>query len=121
MSATQITLANGVFITPAATPVSVYTSPTSASPTNGKGTIISTFTASNGSAANITYKAWMVPDGSSVGDEFLLVPERIIKVNKTDVPYETAGHFMPPLSQLYIESDTANAAGFRVSGVELTI
>ena len=120
MTATQTTLVNGVFITPANTPISVYTSPTSSSPTNGKGTIISTFTAANGSAANITYKAWVVPSGSSVGDEFLLVPERIIKTNKTDVPYEVAGHFMPPLSQLYIESDTANAAGFRVSGVELT-
>jgi len=121
MAATQATLVNGVFITPAATPVSVYTSPTSASPTNSKGTIISAFTAANGSAANITYKAWVVPSGSSVGDEFLLVPERIIKIDKTDAPFEIVGHFMPPLSQLFIESDTANAAGFRVSGVELTI
>ena len=121
MSAIQTTLVNGVFITPANSPVSVYTAPTTTAPTNGKGTIISTFTAANGSAANITYKAWVVPNGSSVGDEFLLVPKRIIKVSKTDVPYEIAGHFMPPLSQLYIESDTANAAGFRVSGVEMFV
>ena len=121
MAATQTTLVNGVFITPANTPVLVYGSPTNSPPVNGKGTIIGAFTAANGSAASITYKVWVVPSGSSVGDEFLLVPARIIKTDKTDSPYEVVGHFMPPLSSLYIESDTANAAGFRVSGVELTI
>lgn len=120
MAAKQAVLVDGIFITVANTPTPVYTSPTAAAPTNGLGTMITAFTAANGSSLSITYKAWVVPTGSSVGDEFLLVPNRTVKTLKTDVPYDIIGHLMPEDSILYIESGTANAAGFRVSGVELS-
>lgn len=116
MSATQKTLVNGVFTATADTPINVYTSPAT-----GDGTMITAFTVGNGTSLNATYKTWVVPSGSSVGDEFLLVPERTIKTGApTDVPYEVVGHFMPVSSSLFIESDTVNSLGFRVSGVELS-
>ena len=121
MTATQATLVNGVFLTSAGVPTPVYTSPDSVAPTNGLGTLISAFTIANGSSASIAYKAWVVPSGSSVGDEFLLVPERTVKILKTDVPYEVVGHLMPANSILYIEYSTANSAGIRVTGVELSV
>ena len=120
MAATQETLVNGVSITVAATPTALYSSPDTVSPINGRGTIISAFTITNSSGASINYKCWVVPTGSSVGDAFLLVPERIIKTLKTDVPYEVVSHFMPANSVLYVEASSANSANIRVSGVELT-
>lgn len=121
MAATQATLVNGVNITVAVTPTALYSSPDSASPTNGKGTLITAFTITNSSGASINYKCWIVPSGSSVGDAFLLVPERTIKTLKTDVPYEVVSHLMPANSVLYVESSAASSANIRVSGVELTI
>lgn len=121
MAATQAALVNGVFLTVADVPTPVYTAPASSSPTNGKGSLITAFTVANGASSSINYKAWVVPNGSSVGDEFLLVPQRTIKTLKTDVPYEAIGHLMPASSVLYIEYDTANSAGIRVSGVELSL
>lgn len=120
MSALQTTLVNGVFLTVADEPTAVYTSPDSLSPINGLGTMITAFTIANGSLSSIQYKAWVVPSGSSVGDEFLLVPSRQVKTKKTDVPYDVVGHLMPANSILYIEYDTANSAGIRVTGVELS-
>lgn len=115
MAATQATLVNGVTITLAATPTLLYTSPSS-----DQGTIISAFTITNSGGASIQYKTWVVPTGSSVSDAFLLVPSRILKTLKTDVPYEVVSHFMPPDSTLFVEADTALVANIRVSGVELS-
>ena len=121
MAATQATLVNGAQITVSNIPTALYSSPTSSAPTSGKGTIISAFTISNSALTSVTYKCWVVPSGSSVGDAFLLVPERIIKTLKTDVPYEVVSHFMPANSILYVECNTAAAVNVRVSGVELTL
>ena len=121
MAATQATLVNGAQITVANIPTALYSSPTSSAPTSGKGTIISAFTISNSALTSVTYKCWVVPSGSSVGDAFLLVPERMIKTLKTDVPYEVVSHFMPANSILYVECNTAAAVNVRVSGVELTL
>ncbi len=120
MAAIQTVLVNGVFLSSAGVPTPLYTSPVSAAPISGLGTLISAFTIANGASANISYKAWVVPSGSSVGDEFLLVPARTVKALKTDVPYEVVSHLMPPSSTLYVEYSTANSAGIRVTGVELS-
>lgn len=120
MSALQKTLVNGVFLTSAGAPTPVYTSPTDVTPTLGLGTLITAFTIANGTSSTVLYKAWVVPFGSVVGNEFLLVPERPIKALKTDVPYDVVGHLMPANSVLYIEYNTANSAGIRVSGIELS-
>jgi len=120
MAASQETLVNGVSIIVAATPTALYSSPDEADPVNGRGTIISAFTITNSSAASINYKCWVVPAGSTVGDSFLLVPQRTIKTLKTDVPYEVVSHFMPANSVLYVEASAATSANIRVSGVELT-
>ena len=89
MAATQVTLVNGVSIALSATPTLLYSSPDSASPTNGKGTLISAFTITNSTSLSANYKCWVVPSGSAVGNAFLLVPERTIKTLKTDVPYDS--------------------------------
>ena len=114
MAATQVTLVNGVSITVASTPVALYSSPSS-----GTGTIISAFTISNTSSGTVNYKCWVVPLGSIVGDEFVLVPSKAIKTLKSDVPYEVVSHFMPVSSVLYVQADAASAVSVRVSGVEL--
>lgn len=116
MAALQATLVNGVSIGVSSTPIALYSSPT-----DEKGTVISAFTITNSSAATAKYKCWVVPQGSSVGDAFLLVPERSIKTLKTDVPYEVVSHFMPEDSILYVECDIASAVNVRVSGVELSV
>ena len=115
MAALQQVLVNGVFLTSAAVATPAYTSPLS-----GLGTMITAFTIANGALSSVSYKAWVVPSGSSVGDEFLLVPAREVKTLKTDVPYEVIGHLMPPNSVLYLECSIANSAGIRVSGVEIS-
>ena len=121
MAATQATLVNGVSITVANTPTALYSSPDATAPTSGKGTVISAFTISNSSLTSVNYKCWVVPSGSSVSDAFLLVPERVIKTLKTDVPYEVVSHLMPANSILYVECSSAAAVNVRVSGVELTV
>ncbi len=120
MAATQATLVNGVSITIATTPTALYSSPDSIAPTSGKGTVITAFTISNSSLTSVTYKCWVVPSGSVVGDAFLLVPTRTIKTLKTDVPYEVVSHIMPANSTLYVECSSASAVNVRVSGVELS-
>lgn len=111
--AVNAALINGVVVTQANTPVAAYVSPAS-----GGGTDISSFNVANDGGLTPTYKAHIVPDGEVVGNPFVMVPDRKVKPNKTDVPYELVGQFMPPGSTLYIQSDTINELAFRASGIE---
>jgi len=95
------------------TPQIFYTSPS-----NALGTIITNFTASNDTAATITYKAYIVPSGGSA--TVPIVPKKAIVINRTDVSPEMAGQLIPAGGTLQMESDSANSISWTVSGRELS-
>ena len=95
------------------TPQVFYTSPS-----NGFGTIITNFTASNDTAATRTYQAYIVVSGGSA--TVPVVPTRAIVTNRTDTPPELAGQFIPAGGTLQMESDAATSIAWLVSGRELS-
>lgn len=120
MTTLQVTLIDGVLISAADTPQLMFTSPDSASPNNGLGTLVSALNIANSSGSSVTYKLWIVPGGSSVADDFILIPERQLKTKDTDVPYEVASQLMPANAKLYIECNTSNVLSVRGSGVNIS-
>jgi len=95
------------------TPQVFYTSPS-----NGLGTIITNFTASNDTIATRTQKAYIVPKGGSA--TVPLLPKRAIVQDRTDISPEMAGQLIPAGGTLQMESDTASSIAWTVSGRELS-
>lgn len=95
------------------TPQEFYTSPS-----NGLGTIITNFTASNDTGVTRTYKAYIVPSGGSA--TVPIVPKRAIVTDRTDISPEMAGQLIPAGGTLQMESDTASSISWTVSGRELS-
>jgi len=87
------------------------------SPATGKGSLITNFTATNSTAIDRSYKAYIVTSGSAT---IPIIPTRTILANDTDVPAEVAGQFMPAGSELYMETSAATSISFTVSGRALT-
>jgi hypothetical protein len=112
MAITNKLLVDNKQTTLAATPQSVYTSPS-----EQKGTLITNFTAANSTAVDRTYKAFIVTSGLAV---IPLIPTRTILKNDTDVPPEISGQFMPAGSQLFVETSAATSISFTVSGREIS-
>lgn len=95
------------------TPQVFYTSPS-----NGLGTIITNFTASNDTVATKTYKAYIVVSGGSA--TVPNVPQRAISTNRTDISPEMAGQLIPAGGTLQMESDASSSISWTVSGRELS-
>lgn len=95
------------------TPQLFYTSPS-----NGAGTVISNFTATNDLADSTrTYKAYIVLSGGAVDTP--IVNTRAV-TRFPDVSAEMAGQFIPANAGLYMESDVAESIIWTVSGRVLT-
>ena len=112
MAVTNKQLVDNKQTTAANTAESVYTSPSTQ-----KGTLITNFTATNSTAVNRSYKAYIVTSGSAI---IPLVPKRTLETDETDVPPEISGQFMPAGSQLFVESSAATSISFTVSGREIS-
>lgn len=112
MAITNKQLVDNKQTTAAATAESVYTSPA-----EGKGTLITNFTAANSTAIDRTYKAYIVTSGSAT---IPVIPSRSILKGETDVPPEVSGQFMPAGAQLYVETSAATSISFTVSGREVS-
>lgn len=90
----------------------VYTSPPA-----GAGTIITAFTATNNTASNRTYRAYIyAADGLSLS---AVVPLKIVVIDRFDSGAGIVNHLIEPGGILKFESDLASSISLRVSGKEL--
>lgn len=83
----------------------------------GQGTRISAFTASNNSTASASYKAYIYDASGAVKEA--VVPQKIVVKDRFDLGPSIIGHVIPPGGSLRMESSTAGAITFRVTGTEL--
>lgn len=83
----------------------------------GKGTRISAFTASNNSSASASYKAYIYDASGSL--KAAVVPLKIVVRDRFSLAPSIIGHEIPPGGSLRMESSTAGAITFRVTGTEL--
>lgn len=109
--ATEV-LVNGAQNTLADTVQSFYTSDPS-----GSGTIVTAFTATNNTAANRTYRAYIYASGATTSEA--VTPLRILIRNKFDPGNAIVNHLIPPGGTLRMESDATLSISFRVTGNQL--
>ncbi len=95
--------------TVADTPQAIYTSPS-----EGNGTVITAFTATNNSTSNKSYKAYIVEAGGTA--ENPQQPFRVVIWADIDLGTGIDGRVIPPGGSLYVETNEANAVYFTVSG-----
>ena len=112
---TDIVLVNSVSNTLDDTIEKFYDSPSASS--GGQGTRISAFTASNNSPASATYKAYIYDSSGAL--KAAVVPQKIIVKDRFDLAPSIIGHVIPVGGSLRMESSTAGAITFRVTGSEL--
>ena len=108
--ATPIQIVGNFTNTLADTPETAYTSPTSPS----LGTIIDSFTASNNSTSNKSYKAYIVSSGGAA-----ISPQRPFKTvvwGEIDLGAGIVGQVIPPGGTLQIEQSQAGSIFFTVTG-----
>lgn len=114
MSAINTVMADG--IRPAVlTAVTLYTSPS-----NGAGSRIIAFTASNDSASTETYTTHIVPAAGSATSLNKIIPLAAILANGTDVPAEVQNHLIPAGGTLQVLVSTVDTIAFRVTGIEFS-
>lgn len=87
------------------------------SPPDGAGTVITAFTATNNTAANKTYKAYIF--GPSATGVEATTPTKIVKHTRFDTGNAIVNHLIPAGGTLRMESDVASSIVFRVTGNEL--
>ena len=112
---TDIVLVNSVSNTLDDTIEKFYDSPSASS--GGQGTRISAFTASNNSTASSTYKAYIYDSSGAL--KAAVVPQKIVVKDRFDLAPSIIGHVIPVGGSLRMESSTAGAITFRVTGSEL--
>lgn len=88
-----------------------------AASSGGKGTKISAFTASNNSGASASFKAYIYDASGALKDA--VVPLKIVVKDRFGLAPSIIGHEIPPGGSLRMESSTAGAITFRVTGTEL--
>ena len=88
------------------------------SPITSTGTLITAIVASNGTAVDRSYQAYIVSSGGSATNP--QVPARTVVKKKTDVPPELAGQVIPAGGTLQFESSAISSITFTVSGRNLT-
>lgn len=86
------------------------------SPASGLGTRIKSFTAANDSSASVSYKAYIY--SSSGGAVDAVIPQTIVVKDKADFGPAIINQVIPPGGTLRMESSTADALNFYVTGVE---
>lgn len=80
---------------------------------NGKGVLITAFTAVNNDVATRSYQAYIVESGGSATNP--LIPTRNLTTLETDQPVELL-HFLEPGWSVYVSSSTAGTINFTMSG-----
>lgn len=85
------------------------------SPSGGEGTIIKSFTATNDSGINRSYKAYIF---SSTGTPDAVVPFKVVIRNRFDSAAALIGQVIPPGGSLRMESSLASSINWYVTGKE---
>ena len=86
------------------------------SPSDGAGTVITSFTATNNTGANKTYKAYIFDSSGSLKEA--ITPLKIIIRNRFDPGSAIVNHEIEAGGTLRMESSEANSIIFRVTGNE---
>jgi len=87
------------------------------SPVSGGGTVITAFTATNNTASNRTYKAYIFDSTGAILPA--VTPLKIIVRNRLDTGSGVINQIIPAGGTLRMESDLADSIAFRVTGKEL--
>lgn len=112
------TLVSSAQNTAADTIQNFYTSP--AANSGGSGTRVKAFTASNDSGGgSVSYKAYIYDSTGTQVSGRAVIPQTIVVKDKFDFGPGIITHLIPPGGSLRMESSTANALTFRVTGLEL--
>jgi hypothetical protein len=109
---TDATLVNSAQNAVAGNIESFYTSPT-----DGNGTRIEAFTASNNTDSNKTYKAYIYDAAGTALPA--VMPLKIVVRNRFDVGAALVGQIIPAGGTLRMESNESLSIAFKVSGNEL--
>ena len=83
-----------------------------------KGAVIESFTASNNSGVNASYKAYIVTDG---GTEKAQRPFKIIVWGEIDLGIGLVNQIIPAGASLKVESSATNSIYFTVTGREVSL
>ena len=87
------------------------------SPTNGSGTRVTAFTATNDTGSSKTYKGYIFDSSGDV--KVAVIPQKIIVPDRFDLGPSMIGQLIPPGGTLRMESSDALSIAFRVTGNEL--
>jgi len=85
------------------------------SPTTGTGTQINAVTASNTSAVNASYKAYIT---DNITSDQPVIPFQVVVWGENDLGIGLVNQVIPPGGTLTIESSAINSIYFNVSGTE---
>jgi len=111
------TLVNSAQNTAVDTVQSFFTAITSGA--GGSGVKITAFTASNDSGgASVSYKAYIYDSTGSQAASRAVIPQKIVVKDRFDLGPSIISQIIPPGGSLRMESSTANALTFRVTGRE---
>jgi hypothetical protein len=108
--ATEVTLIDGIQPT-VSTATNAYTSPS-----NGGGTRITAFTASN--KAGNTTETYRVFIGATATDAKEIIPETRVAGSGKDSPFELIGQRVPPGESIFVQPSTGTTIAFRSTGIE---
>ena len=86
------------------------------SPSQGAGTVILAFSATNNSGASATYKAYIYDASATLIQA--VVPQTIVVRDKFDLAPASISQLIPPGGSLRMESSTALSIAFRITGDE---
>ena len=87
------------------------------SPTNGSGTRVTAFTATNDTGSSKTYKGYIFDSSGDV--KVAVIPQKIIVPDRFDLGPSMIGQLIHPGGTLRMESSDALSIAFRVTGNEL--
>lgn len=94
------------------TVVTLFTSPVS-----GGGTRVIGFTATNPTVTTAKYDLYVVPNGGSADDTNVLVSQKSLAQDASDVPPEIQDHLIPAGGTLAVKVDNATTIAFRGTGI----
>jgi hypothetical protein len=87
------------------------------SPTNGSGTRITNFIASN-EVGTERYTIYLVPEGDSPAVANKVIPSVGLSANTSDTPSEVINAFLAPGDMIYVQVTTGTTIKFDASGIE---
>lgn len=86
------------------------------SPSQGAGTVILAFTATNNTIQSASYKGYIFDSSGSLLNA--VIPQKIVVRDRFDLGPSAVGHLIPAGGTLRMESSTATSIAFRVTGDE---